>query len=382
MAPLPGERSHVGWWVLGVALFGVVAYVGYTFIGTFVFGVFIYYATRPIHRRLRRRVRPPSLAAAVSLFVLALPVLLVAAYALLLSIREIERLSQTTGFDPLATMGISEEVIEQISDPEALLAVQWEQYVTLDQILSVLGSISSALDTVAVIGIGLVHLFLMIVLAFYLLRDDHRLSRWVITQFGDESGVLEAYLGAVDRDLKAIFFGNILNAVFTGTIGVIAYTLLNTIAPPETAIPAAAVVGLMAGAASLIPIVGMKLVYVPVAVYMGLRVFVSGDTTALWFVGAFVAVSFVIVDTIPDLLLRPYVSGRNLHVGSVMIAYVLGPLLFGWYGLFLLPVLLVATVHFGRIVLPELIDKTTVKPFTVDPSYLTEERFEWFEPPE
>jgi predicted PurR-regulated permease PerM len=382
MSPLNAERSQVGWWTLGLALFLVVAYVGYSFVGTFVFGLFIYYATRPIHRRLSRRIRPPSLAAVISLFVLALPALLVAGYALLLSIQEIERLSRSTDFDPLAAIGVQDAILERVRDPETLLAIEWEQYVTVDQALSLLASLSPALDTLAIVGVGLVHLFLMIALAFYLLRDDHRLSRWAITQFGDESGVLAEYLRAVDRDLKAIFFGNILNAVFTGTIGVIAYTLLNTVAPPGQAIPAAAVVGLLAGAASLIPIVGMKLVYVPVAAYMALRVVVAGDQTVLWFVGAFVVVSFVVVDTIPDLLLRPYVSGRNLHVGSVMIAYVLGPLLFGWYGLFLLPLLLVATVHFARIVLPELVSKTTVKPFTVDPSYLTEEDFEWVEPPE
>lgn len=381
MSPLDADRSHVGWWALGLALFSAVVYVGYSFIGTFVFGIFIYYATRPIHRRLNRRIRPASLAAAVSLFVLALPALLVIIYALLLSISEIGRVSENVGLDLLATIGVDPQLLERVADPEALLAVEWQQYVTPERVLSVLGSISSAVDTLAIIGIGLVHLFLMIALAFYLLRDDKRISRWTITQFGDEEGVLDAYLRAVDRDLKGIFFGNILNALFTGTIGVITYSLLNTIAPPEAAIPAAAVIGLLAGAASLIPIVGMKLVYVPVAVYMGLRAIVT-DPTTMWFVGAFVVVSFVVVDTIPDLVLRPYVSGRNLHVGSVMIAYVLGPLLFGWYGLFLLPLLLVATIHFARIVLPELLDRTTVRPFSVDPSYITDGDFEWYEPPE
>lgn len=381
MSPLDRERSHLGWWALGLALFAAVVYVAYSFIGTFVFGIFIYYATRPIHRRINRRIRPASLAAAVSLFVLALPALLIVMYALLLSIRELERLSESVGLDLLATIGLDPQLLERIADPETLLALQWEQYVTIERVLSVLGSLSSAVDTLAIIGIGLVHLFLMIALAFYLLRDDKRLSRWVVTQFGDEEGVLDAYLRAVDRDLKGIFFGNILNAVFTGTIGVITYSLLNTIAPPDAAIPAAAVIGLLAGAASLIPIVGMKLVYVPVTVYMGLRAVVT-DPTTMWFVATFLLVSFVVVDTIPDLVLRPYVSGRNLHVGSVMIAYVLGPLLFGWYGLFLLPLLLVVTIHFARIVLPELLDTTTVRPFSVDPGYLTERDFEWYEPPE
>jgi hypothetical protein len=35
-----------------------------------------------------------------------------------------------------------------------------------------------------------------------------------------------------------------------------------------------------------------------------------------------------------------------------MLAYIFGPLLFGWYGVFLGPILLVLVVHFARVVLP------------------------------
>jgi len=59
----------------------------------------------------------------------------------------------------------------------------------------------------------------------------------------------------------------------------------------------------------------MKLVYVPAAIYLFAVTLANGDGTVLWFPTAFALVSFVIVDTIPDLVLRPYVSGRNRHVG-------------------------------------------------------------------
>jgi len=69
---------------------------------------------------------------------------------------------------------------------------------------------------------------------------------------------------------------------------------------------------------------------------------------------AFLVVSFVVVDYVPDQLLRPYVSGRTLHVGAVMLAYTLGPFLFGWYGIFLGPFVLVVLYEFARIVVPWL----------------------------
>jgi predicted PurR-regulated permease PerM len=210
----------------------------------------------------------------------------------------------------------------------------------------------------------------MIAIAFYLLRDDHRLSRFVRRQFSDEGGVVEAYGRAVDRDFNSIFFGNILNALLTGTIGAAAYNTMNLFAP-GVVIPYPTLVGLLTGAASLIPIVGMKLVYFPISAYLGLETALASPAL-LWFPMLFFAVSLVVVDTIPDLVLRPYVSGRNLHIGLVMLAYIFGPLLFGWYGIFLGPMVLVLVVHFVRIVLPELVAGEPIRPWAVDPTYLFE----------
>jgi len=362
-------RFRIGWWSLGLALGAALAYVVYRFVGTFVFGVFIYYATRPIYYRLRRAIRPASLAAAVSLFALALPALALVAYALSIALGELLQYVNGGNLDPSQWPFVDQELLDSIADPATLLQLDPEQYLTAEGVRSLLSSLASAVDTVAFLGIGAVHLFVMLALAFYLLRDGGRLSRWTIRKFGDERGVMETYGRAIDRDFKAIFFGNILNAVLTGSIGVLAYSILNVYAPPGLAIPAAPLVGLLAGVASLIPIVGMKLVYIPVALYLAVLGALN-DPTALWFVVVFAAVSFVVVDTIPDLVLRPYVSGRRLHVGSLMIAYTFGPLLFGWYGIFLAPMLLVLIVHFVRLVLPELLNGQPIRPYAVDPGSL------------
>jgi predicted PurR-regulated permease PerM len=360
------SRYRLGWWSLGIALGAALLYVVYRFVGTFVFGMFVYYATRPIYRRLRRVIRPASLAAAVSLFALALPALALIAYALSIALGELLTYVDEGMLDPTRWPLVDQELLDGIADPATLLQLDPERYLTAEGVQSLLSSLGSAVDTVAFVGVGAVHLFVMLALAFYLLRDGDRLSRWVVRKFGDDRGVLEAYGRAVDRDFKAIFFGNILNAVLTGSIGVLAYSILNVYAPPGLTIPAAPLVGLLAGVASLVPIVGMKLVYVPVAIYLAVLGALT-EPTGLWFVVAFAAISFVVVDTIPDLVLRPYVSGRSLHVGSLMIAYTFGPLLFGWYGLFLAPMLLVLIVHFARLVLPELLEGEPIEPYAVDP---------------
>lgn len=350
------DRDRVGWWAIAFALALLVGYLLTSFIGTFVFGIFVYYATRPIHRQLRKVIHNRSLAAAVSLVALALPALLLAFYTLAIALQELNNFleAREVGYQPLeALLAPYFDVSQIVTDPLSLLSGPN----TLETIQTVL---QEATTYLGFFGIGALHLFVIILLAFYLLRDDHRLARWWRLRFADSEGVMEEYMFRVDRDFSHIFFGNILNAILTGIIGAAAYSVLNMISPAGLSLPYPALLGLLTGVASLIPVIGIKIVYVPMAIYL----FVVGadEPTLIWFPIVFVVVSFLIVDVIPDLVLRPYVSGRNLHLGMVMLAYIFGPLLFGWYGLFLGPMLLVLLVHFVALVLPELLAGAPIQP--------------------
>ena len=364
---VPRDRRRVGWWLFGLLLAGVLAFVAFRFVGTLVFGLFLYHSTRPIYARVKRRVRPPSLAAGLSLVALALPAILLLAYTLAIALQELSRLA--TQYDLAALETVFGPYLDVSSIP--LTPAELARGDGLD---AVLAAVDSAGAYVGFIGTGALHLFVMIAMAFYLLRDDHKLVRWARRRFADESGVLEAYARAVDRSFHQVFFGNIMNAALTGTIGAISYALLDLAAPAAIpgGIPYPTLLGLLAGIASLVPVVGMKLVYFPAAAYLLGLGLLSGEPGVLWYPAAFFALSFVVVDTIPDLVLRPYVSGRNLHVGMLMFAYVLGPLLFGWYGIFLGPMLLVLVVQFVRLVLPELVAGVPIQPSAVDPSLFTE----------
>ncbi|MFB6172268.1 MAG: AI-2E family transporter [Haloarculaceae archaeon] len=367
MGLLDVERARLGWWAIGGFLAATLLFVLYSFVGTFVFGIFIYYATRPVYRRIRRRVTSRSLAAALALFALALPALVLLLYAVAIGLQELGHFANTADLGPL------ESVIRPYLDLSSIVRDPSDLLQNPSVRTTLQSALSSVLDSLGFVGTGLLHVFVMFALAFYLLRDGPRLSRWVRARFGDDRDVLTAYGRAVDRDLSKVFSGNILNAVMTGAIGAISYSVLDVFAPAGSAgIPYAALVGLLAGVASLVPVVGMKLVYVPVAAYLFAAAYISGGDAQLWFPATFVVVSFVVVDTIPDLVLRPYVSGRNLHVGMVMFAYIFGPLLFGWYGIFLGPVVLVFMVHFARIVLPELLAGRPIQPYVVDPTHLTD----------
>ncbi|MFB6219611.1 MAG: AI-2E family transporter [Halobacteriaceae archaeon] len=350
----PADYPLVGWVVLGVVAAAVLGFVVYSFVGTFVFGVFLYYGTRPVYRRLRRWVGPPTLAAGVSLFLLALPALSLIAVTVLLGIQEAAEAARQNRLQVVSletrTYIYLQPYLDLLRSPAQLLS-------SPDLLSSIREALGRARPFLGGVANALLHLFIVVGLAFYLLRDDHRLSAWTRERFADDAGVLEAYLDAVDRDFHQIFFGNILNAVLTGLIGAVTYSAVNALAPQGVSVPVPILLGLLSGAASLVPLVGMKLVYVPATLYLVGVAFAGGRVDALWFPAAFALVAFLVVDVVPDLVLRPYVSGRHLHMGMVMFAYILGPLLFGWYGLFLGPMLLVVVVEFTRVVLPPVLDR-------------------------
>ena len=355
------DRRRVALWAVALALIAAFAFMIWKFVGTVVLGLFAYYATRPIYERVHQRISSRTLAATVSILLVTLPALVVTAWTLVQAANQLATLVQSpliegyikqleayvgfTGVTSTFTHTVQQILSGQIQPSDLLNGL------SINAVIALLGA---SLTFLADVGF---HSFIVLIIAFYLLRDDYRISAWARTTFVGEKNVVREYFDAIDYNLQSVYFGNIVNAFLTGTIGAITYSILNLFAPPEVRIPLPLLIGVLTGVASLIPLIGMKIVWVPLALgLLAESLFVAPQT--IWFPITFAAVSVVFVDTIPDLILRPFVSGRRLHIGAVMLAYTIGPLLFGWYGIFFGPLILVVVVEFFRIVFPWLIGPT------------------------
>ncbi|MFC4550872.1 AI-2E family transporter [Halorussus sp. GCM10023401] len=383
------DRERIAWWLVAIALAVAVGYVVASFLGTFLLGLFVYYATRPMYRRLLRRVHQPTLTAVAALFGIALPGLILLGYTVVVSVRELGSLAGV-GLDQF--QGVLGPYVDTsvLLDPEQLADVARANQQALlddrsaDALRELLGSVLAVLGVLASTAFGLV---VMLIVAFYLLRDDHRLAKWFRTEVvGDDSPTV-AFARAVDGDLETVYFGNILTAFVIAIVAAVIYNALDAFAPAAVSVPSPTLLGLLTGLASLVPVVGMKLVYIPIGLLIGVTAFLA-DPTLVWFPVVFLIVTFVVVDSVPELLLRPYVSGRDLHTGLVMLAYIVGPVLFGWYGLFLGPLLLVLVVHFARTILPELVESdrfatpdADARPMTDGWSAETDDRIPKVRPP-
>lgn len=365
------NRVRLAWLLTGLFISLALIYVIWSFIGTFVFGLFFYYATRPVYERVHKRVENRIIAASASMLLMALPIVVLMGYLLLIGIQELDALSrQFQSVDPeLYRQYVSPYInaSQAVQDPRMLL--ENPEAVDFDLIQEVFNQGLGYLGFFLNAGL---HTFVMILLGYYLLKDGRTLSRWFQTKFADDRGVLEEFVRQVDSDFERIFFGNILNAILTAIVGATVFTLVDVfLAPPELGVPASILMGLLAGAASLLPLLGLKLVYLPLTAYIAFDAYQT-DPTLLWFPAVFFLLAFVFVDLGPEFVIRPYVSGRSLHIGAVILAYTFGPLLWGWYGLFLGPMILILAYHFGRVVVPEIISQRTYAPFSVDPSTMEE----------
>ncbi|WP_369335168.1 AI-2E family transporter [Halorubrum ezzemoulense] len=365
-----GLRRRIIFGIGGLGLVAAVIFVLIQFQATLIFAIFLYYASRPIYRKLESLSLPSRLQgrrvpyrrqvlAMATIAIFLLPFLFLLTYTLVLVVPEIQRLAggdgpgvaylsalqsaQGSGLPgPLVGLEISdilvlspEEVVAILNDP----AVQtW-----VDQMVATLTG------SVGFIANAALHGFILLAGTYYMLTDGSRLVGWFLDNF-DESGVVESYAVAVDDELSSILFGNILNAFVTGIIGILVFSGYNLVAPGAVNVPFAPLVGALTGAGSLIPVVGMKIVYLPVGAILAIAAVTSGQASAFGFVILFLVLAFVVVDTIPDFLIRPYVSGNRTHVGLLMFAYILGPIAFGFYGIFLGPILLVLLAEFFRTI--------------------------------
>lgn len=329
------------------ALFLVVAYVATQFVAVVVFGIFLYYAVRPIHRFLERFGLPRRLRAMLALVLFGVPFVVLVTYTVAIVIFEAQTFFAGTEFQAqtvdviLEQLDLGELEFDELRQGIAGVATQASLSLMLVSLASVIGTVSSAV----------VQLLVLVTVTYYMLVDGPRFVSWLLDRY-DGSGVGRAYVRAVDPELSATMFGNIVNVFVTAIVAIATFYTYNALVPSPVEVPFPALVGALAGVGSLIPVVGIKLVYVPVTILLATNAWLSGDLSLLVPVAVLFAVSAVIVDFIPDFFIRAHVSGDETHTGMLLVSYIVGPIVFGFYGLFLAPILLILVINAVYVLLP------------------------------
>lgn len=353
----PGKelRSKLYWQVVGLISIALLAYMFFRFLDVIIYGIFIYYVARPMYSEFDSRFRHKNWGAFISLFIVVLPIVLISIYTLSIASVELSKFLTQIEF---GYMDYVNELFKKFNEigrsikPDDLLTFISQG----DSGGFILTQLSGFSDIFFMFIDLLFRLFLTFAIAFYLLKDGHELRGWIIDTFlGGKTELTGLFFDEVDSALHRVFFGNILTAVLTALIAAVTFGLLNLVAPPPLRIPYAILLGILCGLGIFIPMVGVKLIWIPLTIYLVIQAYLNGILlSAWWFILLFLVVVNVVVDFAPDVVLRPYISGKHVHGGAMLFAYIFGIAVFGFMGLFMGPMILILAAHFIKIILPEL----------------------------
>jgi len=149
------------------------------------------------------------------------------------------------------------------------------------------------------------NLGLMLYLAFFLLRDGHKLIELFIRALplGDERE--HRLFDKFAEVTRATVKGNLVVAVVQGALGSIIFAILG--------IPAVVLWGVLMAILSLIPAVGAALVWGPAAIYL----FASGS----WISGIVLVAYGMVVIGLADNILRPILVGRDTKLPDYIVLF-------------------------------------------------------------
>jgi predicted PurR-regulated permease PerM len=344
------NRGTAFWWAVAALAAVLLLFVGYRYVGTFALGLFVYYSTRPINDRIEARYGGARRSALVSLLVIVLPYVVVLALVVVAVVNAVAGLQGLVAASLTAALGPYVDAFAAVRTPRE--AFEYASTALSDA--TVQGGIDTALAAFGTLGGLLFNTFLIAAFVYFLLRDDARLSAWVTGELLDEDTAFVRYLRAVDEDLESVYYGQMLTIFAVIAISIVLYGALNLVAPPGMDIPQVVLFAALTGIATFIPLVGRGVVYVGIAAYLSF-VAVTTDPVLLWYPFVFLVVTFWGLDNLVRYFVRPRLAGRTVPASLLLFTYLLGAGIWGWYGVFLAPLLFVLVWEFLRTVFPALL---------------------------
>jgi predicted PurR-regulated permease PerM len=314
----------VALFILTVLLLYVCYLVARPFLSALTWAIALAIAAFPLHRFVRRRIKVPSLAAAVSLLLVMIVIVVPAFFLGQQVAREAAK-----GVEQIRANLTPEnwEKFQKQNPRVGRVADRIEREINLrDTLQKGAGAVSgTALSAVKGSVQGVVQLFIVFFFLFFFFKDSDRALaglRSLLPLTDDESQKL---FDIVDDTIHAVLSGMLLVALAQGTLGGLIFWWLG--------LPAPILWGAVMAMLSFLPMLGTGLVWVPAAVILALQ--------GHW-IKAFILMGWGIVAIgLVDNFMYPKLVGKKirLHMIAVFIALLGGVMLFGFAGVILGPLL-------------------------------------------
>ena len=291
----------------------------------------------PLHARVVSFIRRSNASATISTLVVMLVVAVPAVFLGVAVTRELGQLYQTLGEKSAAQGGLTPYVMHLLEAPLRVLGKSID-FSRLDLRSTLLGWVDQvsrylvAVGAMAVSNIFSLTLGIAVVFftLFFLFRDGVRIQQSIVMALPLTSQQARRLVKGISETIVASVYGGIAVGLVQGSLTGLALWVLGLSSP--------VVWSLIAATASLVPVVGTGIVWVPAAIVLA----VGGHwIKALILIGWGAAVVAQV-----DALVRPYVvSGRaKMHNLLIFFALLGGVRAFGIMGLFIGPVVVSVTI--------------------------------------
>lgn len=334
-----GRKQVTTWFLLAVA--GMALYVCYRIAEPFLNPIFaaivlaiVFY---PLHTRIESLIPRPNVAATISTISVMLAVAIPAMFLGVAVTRELGELYRSLSEKSAAQGGLNPYLMHLIEGPLRLVG-RYIDHSQLDVGSALLGWIDQVSRYLVSVGTGAVRNIFSLILGiivvfftlFFLFRDGLRIQQSTAAILPLTGQQAKRFVTGISEAIVASVYGGIAVGLAQGSLTGLAFWVLGLSSP--------VVWGLTAVMASLVPVIGTGIVWLPAAVVL----IISGHwVKALILIGwgaAIVAQG--------DTLVRPYVvSGRaKMHNLLIFFALLGGVRAFGILGIFIGPVVVSVTI--------------------------------------
>jgi predicted PurR-regulated permease PerM len=287
----------------------------------------------PAHRWIEAKLSNASLAAAFSVLLIGLTVVLP---FLLVGGRVIEMSAE--GAATVRDKVVSGE-LRRVIESNELLAPLTGWIARLD-FQSAVESVTSWATSVSATFLsesvwGVITLLVTFYLLFYFLRDRHAALNWLRALSPLSRSEMDRLFDRVVDTVEATFFGTVVVSAVQGALGGLIFWWLG--------LPAPLFWGLVMGLLAVVPVLGAFVVWAPAAVFLAL----SGDWGKALILGAW---GSIVVGGIDNVLYPILVKSQmRLHTIPTFFAIVGGLILFGASGVLLGPLIVTVTIFFLEV---------------------------------
>ncbi|WP_414837508.1 AI-2E family transporter [Candidatus Nanosalina sp. VS9-1] len=198
-------------------------------------------------------------------------------------------------------------------------------------------------STFASIPTLLIDVGIFLVTTLFLYKDRNKLEnqlRSILNNIPEpERGIVKSLLKSIDEIFKGVFMTQFIVAFILALVAGMGFYLISMVTSPVPFIP---LWSILIGVAALLPLVAAFMIYGPIGIYY----FMIGDPLK----GALILIfGSVVINVMTEIFLRPYIGSKQMdeHPLVIFLGFLTGPLVLGFKGIIIGPLLLILTKEFA-----------------------------------